>query len=91
MGVIERINVIENSEKQYVNYKNLIVVIKSCYCKLFLSNQLHLLVTGKGLGDRIQSLLKLLVIKIDFDITQDEEKYFKSNIHTHVGQYESFF
>lgn len=33
----------------------------------------------------VYNLQLILVIEIDFDITQDEEEYFKSNTYTYIS------
>lgn len=77
---------ITNSKKRYINYKTPIFLSKSYPCKLFFSNQLYWFGSEKNLSCSIQSLLKLLVIEIDLDITQHREEHYKSNIYTNVGQ-----
>lgn len=44
-----------------------------------------------GLGNGVQLLSELSVIKVDFDIFQGEEKHFKNNIHTNISWLKSFF
>lgn len=59
--------------------------MKSCCCKLFYSNQLHLFGGKKSLNDGIQYLAELLVVEVDFNIIQNEKKHSNQNIYTNVS------
>lgn len=50
----------------------------------FFINQLHLFGGENGLADGIQSLLGLLVHKVDFEFAQDEEGHSKCNIYANL-------
>lgn len=82
---------IRDGRGRYTNYEALISWIKSNYYKLYFPNQLHLPCNGKDLNSDIQLFPKLLVVEVDFHITQDEKKYSKNNIYTNMYWKESFF
>lgn len=72
-----------------MNYESLIIRIKSCSCKLFLSNQFHLSGNRESFGCCIESLLKFSINEVNFDITQGKERYPKSNIYANVSEQKS--
>lgn len=84
-------NPIEDGEKSYVNYKNLIFGIKSCCYQLFLSNKLYPLGNEKSFNNSIQPWTKLLIIEIDLDIASGKERHSISNIFINISQFKSFF
>lgn len=68
---------IKNDEKCYVNYKYHIFWIKNYYRKLFLSNKLYLPGNEKSLGNSLRPLLAFLIVEVDLNIAQSEEKTFE--------------
>lgn len=76
---------IRTGKSNNVSYKDLILPIKSCSCKLFFSNQLHLLVGRKNLDGDVQLLLELSINEIDLNITQCKKRYYKSYIYANVS------
>lgn len=72
------INLIGNSHKCYIKYKNLIFWIKSYGCKHFFSNQLYMSSDKKSLGSSIQLLSEFSIINIDLNIAQAEKKISKA-------------
>lgn len=81
-----RIDIIGVDKRCYVNYKDLVFLIKNCNYKLFFSNQFYLPGGKKNLSGSIQPSLKLLMVNIDLDIAQGKKKHSKSNIYTNVNQ-----
>lgn len=79
-------DLIKDSKTRYINYKGLIFWIKSCYYKLYFSEQLYFLSDGKIFDGSIQTSPKLLVVEIDFNIAQGEERHFKNNTNPNVSQ-----
>lgn len=84
--LLERINLLKDSWKHYVNYNDQIFWIKSCYYKLFLFNQLHLSGSKKNFGDVIQPLSKIPIVEINLDLVHNEKEHFKSNIYANLYQ-----
>lgn len=52
----------------------------------FFFNQFYSLSSKNSLDGNIKLIFELLIIEINLDITQDKEKYSKSNIHTNISQ-----
>lgn len=69
-----------DGKTRYMNYKDYIFWIKDRCCKLFLTNQFHPLGGRMKLDNSIQPLLELLIVEIDLNVAQEEEKVSKSNI-----------
>lgn len=82
---------IRDGKSNYMNYKDLIFYIKSCYCKHFSSNQLHPVSGEKNLGDNIWLLTGLSVIKLDLNGGSGEKEYSTRNIYANICLWESFF
>lgn len=69
-------NLVQDGQKCYMNYKDLIFRIKICYYKYFFSNKFYLPGGEKGLSDGIQPLSGLLVVQVGLNIAQVEEENF---------------
>lgn len=76
----------KTSEKSYMNYKDLIIQIKSCSCKLFLSNQLQFFSGLKSSAYSVQPLPEFLINEIALNIAKDKERHFKSKIYATLSQ-----
>lgn len=78
---------IKDDKRCYMNYKDLIFWIKTCYCKHFFSNQLRLPGGEKSFGGNIQLPSEVLVVEVDLNIDQNEEVHSENNIYAYVCQY----
>lgn len=72
LSLVERINIrIKTDKGSNMNYRDLIIWIKSFSSKFFLTNQFHLFSGGQNFGSGIKSLLEFSINEIALDIVQD--------------------